>query len=50
MSKRQKQVSLFFDTAQFASSEETDLHVWLSPDFLMQRGNHVKSPFAATRD
>ena len=32
MSKRPKQVSLFLDAAQFASSEEIDFHVWFSPD------------------
>ena len=36
-SKLPKQVSLFFDAAQFASSEEIDFHVWFSPGFLMQQ-------------
>ena len=36
MSKRLQHVALFFDAAQFASSEEIDVHVWFSPGFLMQ--------------
>ena len=36
MSKRLQQVALFFDAAQFASSEEIDFHVWFSPGFLIQ--------------
>ena len=30
-----QQVALFFDAAQFASSEEIDFHIWFSPGFLM---------------
>ena len=29
MSERLQQVALFFDAAQFASSEEIDFHVWV---------------------
>ena len=36
MSKRLKQVSLFFDAAPSMSSEVVDFHVWFSPGFLMQ--------------
>ena len=36
MSKLLQQVALFFDAAQFASSEEIDFHVRFSPGFLMQ--------------
>ena len=33
MSKRLKQVSLFFDAAHSMSSEVIDFHIWFSPDF-----------------
>ena len=33
LSKLLQQVSLFFDAAQVASSEEIDFHVWFSPGF-----------------
>ena len=36
ISKRLKQVSLFFDAAHSMSSEVVDFHVWFSPGFLMQ--------------
>ena len=35
LSKRPKQVSLFFDAAHSTSSEVVDFHIWLSPGFLM---------------
>ena len=36
MSKRLKQVSLFFDAAHSMSSGVVDFYVWFSPGFLMQ--------------
>ena len=36
MSKRLKQVSLFFDAAHSMSAEVVDFHVWFHPGFLMQ--------------
>ena len=36
MSWRRMRVALFFDAAQFASSEVFDFHVWFSQGFLMQ--------------
>ena len=37
MSKRLQQVSPFYRTSQFASSEEIDFRVWFSQSFLMQQ-------------
>ena len=36
MSKRPKQVSLFFDVAHSMRSEVIDFHIWFAPGFLMQ--------------
>ena len=36
ISKRPKQISLFFDAAHSTSSEVIDFHIWFSLGFLMQ--------------
>ena len=50
MSKRLKQVSLFFDAAHSMSSDVVDLHVWFFSAFWCSSGKHVKIPYAVSRD
>ena len=45
MSKRPKQVFLFFDAAHSMSSEVIDFHIWFSPGFLMQQRLHRETKF-----
>ena len=50
MSKRLKQVSLFFDAAHSMSSEVVDFHIRFSPGFLMQHRQARQESFSLHRE